>query len=266
MRLSSLARRVRSRVPRRTASLQRCRSVHPGGQRTPRPVASPLSRRVLLGPVHPRGSSCRPPVALRLAGRGSSGRAQGVGITVRPEGPWTGVAGRLTRVLPPRGDEASARFLISPAGTCGSPAARSGSASWELHAPRERSVIGTSSHEGSLYVRRHEVGSDRRRRPSPAGLLPQAVWGERGRYALRPPFTPMSEQLVPSIIVVASTEPEGQIASQHDPRGFQLKERVTASDVANAHLSSQLIEGIGLGARRRRAGRARGPWSAGGVR
>jgi hypothetical protein len=50
---------------------------------------------------------------------------------------------------------------------------------------------------------------------------------------------------VPSIIVVASTEPEGQIASQDDPRGFQLKERVTASDVANAHFSSQLIERIG---------------------
>ena len=54
-----------------------------------------------------------------------------------------------------------------------------------------------------------------------------------------------SEQLVPSIIVVASTEPEGQIASPDDPRGFQLKERVTASDVANAHFSSQLIERIG---------------------
>ena len=54
-----------------------------------------------------------------------------------------------------------------------------------------------------------------------------------------------SEQLVPSIIVVASTEPEGQIASQDGPRGFQLKERVTASDVANAHFSSQLIERIG---------------------
>jgi hypothetical protein len=54
-----------------------------------------------------------------------------------------------------------------------------------------------------------------------------------------------SEQLVPSIIVVASTEPEGQIASQDDPRRFQLKERVTASDVANAHFSSQLIERIG---------------------
>lgn len=54
-----------------------------------------------------------------------------------------------------------------------------------------------------------------------------------------------SELLVPSIIVVASTEPEGQIASPDDPRGFQLKERVTASDVANAHFSSQLIERIG---------------------
>lgn len=50
---------------------------------------------------------------------------------------------------------------------------------------------------------------------------------------------------MPSIIVVASTEPEGQIASQDDPRRFQLKERVTASDVANAHFSSQLIERIG---------------------
>ena len=52
-----------------------------------------------------------------------------------------------------------------------------------------------------------------------------------------------SEQLVPSIIVVASAEPQGQIASQDDPRGFQLKERVTASDDGN--FSSQLIERIG---------------------
>jgi hypothetical protein len=49
---------------------------------------------------------------------------------------------------------------------------------------------------------------------------------------------------VPSIIVVAHTEAAGQIPSQGDRRRFQLKERVSASDVANPHFSSQLIERI----------------------
>ena len=58
------------------------------------------------------------------------------------------------------------------------------------------------------------------------------------RLAERPPFTSSSRKgasSVPSIIVVAHTEAEGQIPSQGDRRRFQLKERVSASDVANSH-------------------------------
>jgi hypothetical protein len=47
---------------------------------------------------------------------------------------------------------------------------------------------------------------------------------------------------MPSIIIVADLE--DQAASLED-RQFQLKERVTASNVENAHFSSQLIERIG---------------------
>jgi hypothetical protein len=50
---------------------------------------------------------------------------------------------------------------------------------------------------------------------------------------------------VPSIIVVANTETEDRIASRDDQLAFQLKERVSASDVDNPHFSSQLIERIG---------------------
>ena len=49
---------------------------------------------------------------------------------------------------------------------------------------------------------------------------------------------------MPSIIVVAHEDAEGQIPSRGDRRRFQLKERVSASDVANPHFSSQLIERI----------------------
>jgi hypothetical protein len=56
-------------------------------------------------------------------------------------------------------------------------------------------------------------------------------------------FEPRREHRVPSIIVVANTE--DRIASRDEQLAFQLKERVTASDVANAHFSSQLIERIG---------------------
>jgi hypothetical protein len=52
-------------------------------------------------------------------------------------------------------------------------------------------------------------------------------------------------QHVPSIIVVADTETADRIASRDDRRAFQLKERVSASDVDNPHFSSQLIERIG---------------------
>jgi len=50
---------------------------------------------------------------------------------------------------------------------------------------------------------------------------------------------------LPSIIVVADTETEDRIASGDDRRAFQLKERVSASDVVNPHFSTQLIERIG---------------------
>jgi hypothetical protein len=52
-------------------------------------------------------------------------------------------------------------------------------------------------------------------------------------------------QHVPRIIVVADTETEDRIASRDDRRAFQLKERVSASNVDNPHFSSQLIERIG---------------------
>ena len=57
-------------------------------------------------------------------------------------------------------------------------------------------------------------------------------------------FRAESEQHVPSIIVVADTETEDR-PSRDDRRTFQLKERVSASDVGNPHFSSQLIERIG---------------------
>ena len=50
---------------------------------------------------------------------------------------------------------------------------------------------------------------------------------------------------MPSIIIVADTKAEGQVAFPDDRRRFQLKERVSASDVANPHFSSHLIERIG---------------------
>jgi hypothetical protein len=56
---------------------------------------------------------------------------------------------------------------------------------------------------------------------------------------------PKREHHVPSIIVVANTETEDRIASRDDQLAFQLKERVSASDVDNPHFSSQLIERIG---------------------
>jgi hypothetical protein len=49
---------------------------------------------------------------------------------------------------------------------------------------------------------------------------------------------------VPSIIVVADTETEDR-TSRDDRRTFQLKERVSASDIDNPHFSSQLIQRIG---------------------
>ena len=65
-----------------------------------------------------------------------------------------------------------------------------------------------------------------------------------GRASCVHRFRGESEQHVPSIIVVADTETEDR-PSRHDRRTFQLKERVSASDVGNPHFSSQLIERIG---------------------
>ena len=56
-------------------------------------------------------------------------------------------------------------------------------------------------------------------------------------------FEPRREHRLPSIIVVANTE--DRIAPRDDQLAFQLKERVSASDVENPHFSSQLIKRIG---------------------
>jgi hypothetical protein len=50
---------------------------------------------------------------------------------------------------------------------------------------------------------------------------------------------------VPSVIIVAETETNEPSASNHDRRAFQLKERVTSSDVSDPHVAAQLIERIG---------------------
>jgi hypothetical protein len=75
-------------------------------------------------------------------------------------------------------------------------------------------------------------------------LLSPAVREPVGRTSCVHQFRAESEQHVPSIIVVADTETEDR-PSWDDGRTFQLKERVSASDVGNAHFSSQLIERIG---------------------
>jgi hypothetical protein len=50
---------------------------------------------------------------------------------------------------------------------------------------------------------------------------------------------------VPSVIVVPETEADRPGAFDHDRRAFQLKERVTSSDVSDPHVAAQLIERIG---------------------
>jgi hypothetical protein len=50
---------------------------------------------------------------------------------------------------------------------------------------------------------------------------------------------------VPSVIVVAEPETDRPGAFDHDRRAFQLKERVTSSDVSDPHVAAQLIERIG---------------------
>lgn len=50
---------------------------------------------------------------------------------------------------------------------------------------------------------------------------------------------------MPSVIVVAESETDELSAFNHDRRAFQLKERVTSSDVSDPHVAAQLVERIG---------------------
>ena len=50
---------------------------------------------------------------------------------------------------------------------------------------------------------------------------------------------------VPSVIVVAETATDERNAFNHDRRAFQLKERMTSSDMRDPHVAAQLIERIG---------------------
>jgi hypothetical protein len=50
---------------------------------------------------------------------------------------------------------------------------------------------------------------------------------------------------VPTLIIVADSARDEPAGVGHDRRAFQLKERVTSSDVGNPHLAAQLIERIG---------------------
>lgn len=50
---------------------------------------------------------------------------------------------------------------------------------------------------------------------------------------------------MPSVIVVAQSDTDEPSEFSHDRRSFQLKERVTSSDLSDPHLSAQLIQRIG---------------------
>jgi len=50
---------------------------------------------------------------------------------------------------------------------------------------------------------------------------------------------------VPTLIIVADSAADEPPAPSHDRRTFQLKERVTSSDLGNPHVAAQLIERIG---------------------
>ena len=50
---------------------------------------------------------------------------------------------------------------------------------------------------------------------------------------------------MPSLIVVAESDTDEPSAFSHDRRSFQLKERVSSSDVSDPHLAAQLIQRIG---------------------
>jgi len=47
------------------------------------------------------------------------------------------------------------------------------------------------------------------------------------------------------VIIVAETETHEPSALDRDRRAFQLKERVTSSDVSDPHVAAQLIKRIG---------------------
>jgi hypothetical protein len=68
-----------------------------------------------------------------------------------------------------------------------------------------------------------------------------SIRGRRRPASLRT----QGEGHVPSILIVAQTEADARTATRDDRRTFQLKERVSASDVNNAHFSAQLMERIG---------------------
>ena len=50
---------------------------------------------------------------------------------------------------------------------------------------------------------------------------------------------------MPSVIVVAESETDVPSEFNHERGAFQLKERVTSSDVRDPHVAAQLIERIG---------------------
>lgn len=49
---------------------------------------------------------------------------------------------------------------------------------------------------------------------------------------------------MPSVIVVAGSDTDEPSGFNHDRRTFQLKERVTSSDLSDPHVAAQLIERI----------------------
>ena len=50
---------------------------------------------------------------------------------------------------------------------------------------------------------------------------------------------------MPTLIIVADSATDEPASLGHDRRAFQLKERVTSSDVGDPHVAAQLIQRIG---------------------
>ena len=48
-----------------------------------------------------------------------------------------------------------------------------------------------------------------------------------------------------TLIVVADSATDEPVALSHDRRAFQLKQRVTSSDVNDPHVAAQLLQRIG---------------------